>query len=715
MVPTSRDPRAHCARETVLLRMSGLLNKMLADLGIDRMILNGEPRRGPRREDRPMVDTYNYPAEVERDEDGRYVVTFPDFGWGTTDGATLEEALREARDLLRELMATTMREGKGLPAPTLVGEQPHLVVPPVTIALKAALYEACRETGVSAANADEMILSAIAEVSPDEHEGLAETLATLHNSGDIDFLRVCQSDRISARSGTHLYRVRRVFCNTLTRVECSAKEAVAIARVISERTEEAITVGSVYDALREWFGQTPQRAESGLELVQGDMRLYSAAVKPVLLAGAPHDVRKYAKVALGIARQAESSSRLDAITALGVMDLQRHEDLLVDALRCFEETIEQPISDNDGAVIVRAAIGLLQGLGAEGSRLVEPLLVKACKFPNPDTLHEIVSGVNSHKRVYTERMVDASFSAIASAVQYHRDTIDFIDGLLYEWDIRGDRERVLALVIKLLSRDDESVTVDRLDAFGHRIRNESADLLGWYVVSMLKTGEIPVCLAASELLPHDEAPKGLDIDLSDYCQDGNEVLFLCRKIIGYCLANRRCAAALLISCMRAVPDDLSPELETTVFDYFLVNYPSSIDWFEKSVSSKDRARPMVTRLSDKLRKYLSGTQELGFCEAFRPSERQIRLQHHQQINMWRTKQRQAYERSIASYIAQESTVLYGTGSIYYLYTGDDSSPRRQVSKFGSYKQELEIPRLEVLDPVGLDRAVRRFWSEARPS
>ena len=43
-----------------------------------------------------MPDTYNYPAEIERDEDGRYVVAFPDFGWGATDGATREEALAEA-------------------------------------------------------------------------------------------------------------------------------------------------------------------------------------------------------------------------------------------------------------------------------------------------------------------------------------------------------------------------------------------------------------------------------------------------------------------------------------------------------------------------------------------------------------------------------------------------------------------------------------------
>lgn len=96
-----------------------------------------------------MPDTYTYPAEVERDDDGRYVVVFPDFGWGATDGATLDEALAEASDLLRELIAATMREGKDLPQPSRSSKRRPLIVPPVPIALKAALYEAWQQAGIS--------------------------------------------------------------------------------------------------------------------------------------------------------------------------------------------------------------------------------------------------------------------------------------------------------------------------------------------------------------------------------------------------------------------------------------------------------------------------------------------------------------------------------------------------------------------------------------
>ena len=96
-----------------------------------------------------MPDTFNYPAKIERDEDGRFVLTFPDFGWGGTDGATLEDALDAAKDLLRELITTTMRKGRPLPEPSRASKRRPLVIPPLQTALKAALYEAYRQANIS--------------------------------------------------------------------------------------------------------------------------------------------------------------------------------------------------------------------------------------------------------------------------------------------------------------------------------------------------------------------------------------------------------------------------------------------------------------------------------------------------------------------------------------------------------------------------------------
>ena len=48
---------------------------------------------------------------------GGYVVTFPDFGYGVTQGETDEEAMEMAQDLLMLTIGDYMREAKPLPAP----------------------------------------------------------------------------------------------------------------------------------------------------------------------------------------------------------------------------------------------------------------------------------------------------------------------------------------------------------------------------------------------------------------------------------------------------------------------------------------------------------------------------------------------------------------------------------------------------------------------
>ncbi|WP_446831002.1 type II toxin-antitoxin system HicB family antitoxin [Candidatus Foliamicus sp.] len=95
------------------------------------------------------MSAFSYPVEIERDEDGRHVIFFPDFGWGATDGATRAEALAEAQDLLRELIVTTMREDRDLPEPSRSSNCPAQIEAPISIVPKAFLYKAVRETGVS--------------------------------------------------------------------------------------------------------------------------------------------------------------------------------------------------------------------------------------------------------------------------------------------------------------------------------------------------------------------------------------------------------------------------------------------------------------------------------------------------------------------------------------------------------------------------------------
>ena len=92
--------------------------------------------------------TLDYPAELEADPSSGFVVTFPDFGYGVTEGDTREEALGHASDLLETLIASAIDDSEDLPTPSPANGRPLVTVRPL-VAAKAGLYRALRQSGVS--------------------------------------------------------------------------------------------------------------------------------------------------------------------------------------------------------------------------------------------------------------------------------------------------------------------------------------------------------------------------------------------------------------------------------------------------------------------------------------------------------------------------------------------------------------------------------------
>lgn len=80
---------------------------------------------------------------------GGYVVTFPDFGYGVTQGETDQEAMEMAQDLLMLTMADYIREGKPLPVPVRRRGTGFRPVPLAALqCAKVDLYTAFLESGL---------------------------------------------------------------------------------------------------------------------------------------------------------------------------------------------------------------------------------------------------------------------------------------------------------------------------------------------------------------------------------------------------------------------------------------------------------------------------------------------------------------------------------------------------------------------------------------
>jgi len=95
-----------------------------------------------------MQEQFAYPARVQKDKAGFFLVTFPDFPEAATDGKSVEESLHNAADALEEVIAGRINRGEPIPQPGTRKNRQHRVLVPAQVAVKAALYMAVRECGI---------------------------------------------------------------------------------------------------------------------------------------------------------------------------------------------------------------------------------------------------------------------------------------------------------------------------------------------------------------------------------------------------------------------------------------------------------------------------------------------------------------------------------------------------------------------------------------
>lgn len=91
-----------------------------------------------------------YPARLTADrKDGGYVVTFRDLPEAITQGDTVDACLEEAAGALQAAIEGRIMEGLEIPSGTAPKRGERSIAVPVQTALKAALYLAMREAGIT--------------------------------------------------------------------------------------------------------------------------------------------------------------------------------------------------------------------------------------------------------------------------------------------------------------------------------------------------------------------------------------------------------------------------------------------------------------------------------------------------------------------------------------------------------------------------------------
>ena len=90
-----------------------------------------------------------YPALFEAAAEGGFVVTFPDFEWGITQGDSEDEAREMAVDAIVSMIQEHIRKGEDLPRPSKARARRYRAIRlPALQAAKAELYSEFLRSGI---------------------------------------------------------------------------------------------------------------------------------------------------------------------------------------------------------------------------------------------------------------------------------------------------------------------------------------------------------------------------------------------------------------------------------------------------------------------------------------------------------------------------------------------------------------------------------------
>lgn len=94
-----------------------------------------------------MTQKLAWPAELERQEDGSVLVSFPDIPEALTEGETEAEALTQAGDCLIAALGGYIGGRRAIPRPSSARGRDSIALPAL-VAAKVALYDAMHRQGV---------------------------------------------------------------------------------------------------------------------------------------------------------------------------------------------------------------------------------------------------------------------------------------------------------------------------------------------------------------------------------------------------------------------------------------------------------------------------------------------------------------------------------------------------------------------------------------
>jgi hypothetical protein len=545
--------------------------------------------------------------------------------------------------------------------------------------------------------------------SRDDRSALALELVALHNERLIDVVGAFESLK-NTSNGPDFFLTRHVFENALPDLDAPVPSVMRCVLQLYRGAGQDIAAGTIIDRFIDFCAKVASRPREALAEIEASPDNFADLLPGTLIAGSRADNSFYLSQAIRLCGDKNIELRRGAVFSLGKLEGTTVPDL---ALAALERSATAETDDQILAGIVKSAFELMQQHKAQEPR-VFALITTALSKGEECALYAAsqIFGFNTGK--LSGSALDALFARLICVKSTSKGTLDNIDYGISHLIKNGDPQKAIQFLENLLLAHPDELTMEIFDSAARDILRNKA-LISKVLTRWFLRGDRVLCEGVHTIVGlHHGDPLPLEIDLAELKPaDRMHTLFVARKAIGYLFMQPISTAGVLLSLMRNTTDDeVLIELGALLFDPLLLNFTGNAREYVMQQAGLESAKVKSTidQALKTIDNYLEDLHSIGNLAALRSSETQREAYQRHFSRLMAETYKAAETKSVFLRFVSKSVLLYGRKSIDYVY-GPDGTPRRIEIPLKSYGTEIEGPRMQYLDPFGLDYMLRLFRSE----
>lgn len=535
-------------------------------------------------------------------------------------------------------------------------------------------------------------------------EYLPSALSGLHNESTIDLNKIFSN--LSSEFDNNLFALVDLYCKTLPKIDADVMVTSECIKYLDNISDTNAYTRSLLEAYLNFCKVDESRSKRAVKEISTDQSSLISLLCPAIIASSFHDSAWALSQCSDLIKSKNANVVHEISKAIGILNFSDDKEIDM-GLSLLEEIVKETQPIHIQANIFNSSVSL----GKKSDTLwyrVNLILKALLKDQEPLVLIE-----SSRTAMFDipQSTLDLIINSLQNTKIENPYILGNIDHLLVKLSSNSQTDLADSLVEALLLNNSD-LEITQFDSFSYYLLNENKDNLNRILTKWFLSSETNLCRAIPDLVSGKERGRlELSFDSSQLKENEYHAIVVARKAIGWLFTSPVTVSSLVLSIYKEVSLVHKKEIEELLFEPLLLSYTGKLKRYFEDIKKKNdlEINEVIERLFTMLNQYNEDahlTSDINELKS--PSENA-----HAYWKEFNRKFEDARENGRKSFIQDFFTtqhLLYGNSTAHYVYDKSGGQQRSEL-QMSSHSYSSELPKLNIIDPYGLDYMLRMFRVE----